>query len=229
MPYQPIENYGIIGNMHTAALVGMNGSIDWLCFPHFDSPSVFAAILDDKKGGWFKIAPVTGGVTNKQIYWPGTNVLVTRFLSAEGVGEVVDFMPVGVREGEPGYHQLVRRVNVVRGVMAFRMECFPAFNYARDAHETSLTSDGAVFSSPEWGLALSASVPLLATDRGAAAEFTLHEGQRATFTLGGKDRRRRNPKQPPPRNERPMNSSGGQWDTGGTGSPSPPTGAGGGR
>ena len=65
MAYQPIENYGIIGNMHTVALVGMNGSIDWLCYPHFDSPSVFAAILDDKKGGWFKIAPTTGGVTNK--------------------------------------------------------------------------------------------------------------------------------------------------------------------
>ena len=113
MAYQPIENYGIIGNMHTVALVGMNGSIDWLCYPHFDSPSVFAAILDDKKGAWFKISPATEGVTHKQIYWPDTNVLVTRFLSADGVGEVVDFMPVGVREDEPGYHQLVRRVNVV--------------------------------------------------------------------------------------------------------------------
>ena len=102
MAYQPIENYGIIGNMHTVALVGMNGSIDWLCYPHFDSPSVFAAILDDKKGGRFKIAPAAGGVTNKQIYWPETNVLVTRFLSADGVGEVIDFMVVGARQGEPG-------------------------------------------------------------------------------------------------------------------------------
>ena len=184
MAYQPIENYGIIGNMHTVALVGMSGSIDWLCYPHFDSPSVFAAILDDKKGGWFKITPATEGATNKQIYWPDTNVLVTRFLSAEGVGEVIDFMPVGVREGDPGYHQLVRRVNVVRGTMAFRMECFPAFNYARDAHETSLTSDGALFSSPKWGLTLSASVSLGATGRGVAAEFTLREDESATFILG---------------------------------------------
>ena len=183
MAYQPIENYGVIGNMHTAALVGINGSIDWLCYPHFDSPSVFAAILDEKKGGWFKIAPTTEGVTNKQIYWPETNVLVTRFLSADGVGEVIDFMPVGVREGEPGYHQLVRMVNVVRGAMAFRMECYPAFNYARDAHETNLTSDGALFSSPGYGLALWASVSLRATDRGAVAEFTLREGEKATFTL----------------------------------------------
>ena len=80
MPYQPIENYGIIGDMHTLALVGMDGSIDWLCFPHFDSPSIFAAILDDKKGGRFKIAPTNKGATHKQFYWPDTNVLITRFL-----------------------------------------------------------------------------------------------------------------------------------------------------
>ena len=75
MGYQPIENYGIIGNMRTAVLVGMNGSIDWFCCPNFDSPSVFASILDDKKGGHFSIAPALGEVTNKQMYWPGTNVL----------------------------------------------------------------------------------------------------------------------------------------------------------
>src|ERR1041385_5612744 len=90
MPYQPIEDYGIIGNLRTAALVGKNGSIDWLCYPQFDSPSVFGAILDDKKGGHFRISPVTTDITLKQLYWPDTNVLVTRFLSADGVGEVVD-------------------------------------------------------------------------------------------------------------------------------------------
>jgi hypothetical protein len=76
MAYQPIENYGIIGDLHSAALVGMDGSIDWLCLPRFDSPSVFAAILDDEKGGRFKIAPVSDGVTRKQLYWPDTNVLM---------------------------------------------------------------------------------------------------------------------------------------------------------
>ena len=70
MAYQPIENYGIIGDLHSVALVGTDGSIDWLCLPHFDSPSVFAAILDDEKGGRFKIAPVSEGVTRKQLYWP---------------------------------------------------------------------------------------------------------------------------------------------------------------
>src|SRR5207253_6367412 len=83
--YQPIENYGVIGNMRTAALVGMDGSIDWLCLPHFDSPSVFAAILDDRKGGRFRIAPARDGLRHKQFYWPDTAVLVTRFLHADGV------------------------------------------------------------------------------------------------------------------------------------------------
>ena len=97
MPYQPIENYGLIGNMRTTALVGMDGSIDWFCFPHFDSPSVFAAVLDDHKGGHFKIAPHCDGLTHKQYYWPDTNVLVTRFLSPDGVGRILDFMPVGFK------------------------------------------------------------------------------------------------------------------------------------
>ncbi len=82
--YQPIENYGIIGDLHTTALVGMNGSIDWLCLPHHDSPSVFAAILDDTKGGWFRISPDMEGATCKQLYWPDTNVLVTRFFTPDG-------------------------------------------------------------------------------------------------------------------------------------------------
>ena len=81
MGYQPIENYGMVGNMRTVALVGMNGSIGWFCCPRFDSPSIFGAILDDEKGGRFKITPVHDGVTYKQLYWPGTNVLVTRFES----------------------------------------------------------------------------------------------------------------------------------------------------
>ena len=78
MAYQPIENYGIVGDLHTIALVGKDGSIDWFCYPHFDSPSVFGAILDDESGGRFRIAP-TGEATHKQFYWPETNVLITRF------------------------------------------------------------------------------------------------------------------------------------------------------
>ena len=98
----------MIGDLHTVALVGLNGSIDWMCFPHFDSPSVFAAILDDEKGGRFQIAPVGEDVTRKQMYLPDTNVLLTRFLSPDGVAEVTDFMPVGEAVGSHGHHQLIR-------------------------------------------------------------------------------------------------------------------------
>src|SRR5690348_12423195 len=95
MTYKPLEDYGVIGDMRTVALIGVDGSIDWLCLPHFDSPSVFAALLDREKGGRFKIAPSAEGVRTKQLYWPETNVLVTTFMAAEGVGELRDFMPAG--------------------------------------------------------------------------------------------------------------------------------------
>jgi len=183
MAYQPIENYGIIGDLHTLALVGMNGSIDWLCCPHFDSPSVFAAILDDKKGGHFKIAPTAEGITHKQFYWPDTNVLITRFLSSDGVGEITDYMPIGESAKGIGQHQLIRRVSVLRGAMAFRMECYPAFNYARDKHQMKVTPDGACFYSPQLSLGLATRVPLKQDDKGVSAEFGLEEGQTATFLL----------------------------------------------
>src|SRR5688500_19125024 len=94
MNYQPIENYGVIGDLNTIALVGLNGSIDFMCFPDFDSPSVFAALLDHEKGGRFQILPAFAQMKTKQLYLPDTNVHLTRFLSEEGVGEITDFMPV---------------------------------------------------------------------------------------------------------------------------------------
>ena len=177
--YQPIENYGIIGNMHTAALVGMDGSIDWLCLPHFDSPSVFAAILDDRKGGRFRIAPARDDLRRKQYYWPGTNVLITRFLHSDGVGEIEDYMPVG--EGAPS--ATVRRVRTVRGALTFRLECRPAFDYARTSHETHMTDHGIRFDGPGISLALCSSIPLKLDGTGVTAEFTLKEGEHATFML----------------------------------------------
>jgi len=181
--YQPIQDYGIIGDMHSAALVGTDGSIDWLCFPHFDSPSVFAAILDDEKGGRFKIAPSAEGAARKQLYWPDTNVLITRFFTPDGVGEIIDYMPVGVPENGHGYHQVVRRVRVVRGKMAFRMECSPAFDYARAEHETEVTTEGAAFRTPGLCLGLSTSIPLEQGAGSAVAEFSLEEGEAAVFVL----------------------------------------------
>ncbi|MBD2770822.1 glycoside hydrolase family 15 protein [Iningainema tapete] len=183
MGYQPIQNYGIIGNMYTTALVGLNGAIDWFCFPFHDSPSVFAAMLDAGKGGHFQISPMTNEVTHKQFYWPETNVLITRFLTPEGVGEITDFMPVGMKAQEQGYHWLVRRVKVIRGCMDFRMECTPAFNYARDEHQTKINSYGAVFHSPTLSLGLSTDIPLQDKDGGVVAKFTLHSGETAVFVL----------------------------------------------
>src|SRR3954468_16141515 len=112
MAYRPIEDCGLIGNMHTAALVGLDGTIDWLCYPRFDSPSVFAALIDDRKGGSFQVAPDCPHAARKQLYWPETNVLITRFLAEEGVAEVADFMPVGMG-GRDGVPCLVRRVHAV--------------------------------------------------------------------------------------------------------------------
>jgi len=145
--------------MHTAALVAMDGSIDWLCYPRFDSASVFARLLDEHKGGFFKIAPAEPGADLKQFYLPETNVLVTRFLTVDGVGEVTDFMPLGFHDG-PHRNLVVRDVHCARGVMKFRMECRPAFNYARTPHEVILGECGARFQTPTMGLSLTASTPL---------------------------------------------------------------------
>ena len=147
--YQPIENYGIIGNMRTAALVGMNGSIDWLCLPHFDSPSVFAAVLDAQTGGRFRISPSGDDFRNKQFYWPDTNILITRFLHADGIGEIEDYMPVGAVGASPD--QLVRRVRVVRGKVSFHLECSPAFDYARASPEIHLGEHGTTSRVPTLG------------------------------------------------------------------------------
>ena len=184
MTYQPIENYGMIGDMHTVALVGTDGSIDWLCVPRFDSPSVFAGILDDGKGGRFKIAPVGDDVTCKQFYWPETNVLITRFLGPHGAAELTDFMPAG-REVSGGKHrlQLIRRVTAVRGILRFRMECRPAFNYARDAHTATITTDGATLVSTSLSLGLATEQPLEKIEGAVVSEFTLSEGETAVFVL----------------------------------------------
>jgi GH15 family glucan-1,4-alpha-glucosidase len=183
MSYQPIENYGIIGDTQTVALVGINGSIDWFCFPRFDSPSVFAAILDDKKGGHFKIAPATDVNSHKQFYWPETNVLITRFLSPDGVAEITDYMPIGGDTTAPGSRQVVRRLEMVRGSMPFRVECYPAFNYARDAHETRISGNGAAFHAPGLSLGLASAVPLKQDANGVFSEFTLQERQTIAFTF----------------------------------------------
>jgi GH15 family glucan-1,4-alpha-glucosidase len=179
--YLPIEDHGIIGDLHTVALVGTDGTIDWFCPERFDSPSVFAAILDNVEGGHYRIAPEGAEYTTKQLYFPDTNVLITRFLTPDGVGEVEDFMAI---HRDPAHRRrLIRRVLCVRGVMRFEVECEPRFDYARDEHETHLHPNGAVFSSPKLSLMLSSQAPLEPTERGARAGFTLSDGQSRTFVL----------------------------------------------
>jgi len=183
MAYDTIESYGVIGNMRTVALVSRSGSIDWMCFPQFDSPSVFGALLDDAKGGRMSIRPCGEAGTSKQLYWPDTNVLVTRFLSADGVAEIHDFMPCTGR-AQPSDNQIVRRLRVVRGTMPFEIVCEPAFDYARESPKVTIVPDGALFESQQCsGLALSSKAPLAATARGARGQIVLNEGQGATFIL----------------------------------------------
>jgi GH15 family glucan-1,4-alpha-glucosidase len=148
--------------------------------PHVDSPSVFAALLDDRKGGRFALAPKASGVRYKQLYWPDTNVLVTRFLSPAGVGEVEDFMPVGVPEAAS---MLVRRARTVRGSLTFELECRPAFDYARASHQTHPIREGVVFEGPGLTLSLGGTVPFTFEDGAARARFTLKEGESCTFAL----------------------------------------------
>lgn len=183
MGYQPIENYGLIGDTHSAALVGQDGSIDWLCYPRFDSPSIFGAILDDRKGGSFRIAPSCPHATRRQLYWPDTNVLATRILSDSGVAEITDFMPMGSR-GIPGAPFLVRKVHSVRGEAPFRIHCRPAFDYARARHETRIDGGSAIFKGPEFALELRGTVDFRPDGEGVAAEFTLKPGETAAFALG---------------------------------------------
>jgi GH15 family glucan-1,4-alpha-glucosidase len=187
--YLPIEDYGVIGDLQTVALVGRNGSIDWYCIPCFDAPSVFGAILDAEKGGSFRIAPPDSpGMSRKQMYLPETNVLITRFLTVDGICEITDFMPVENPKRPTKRHHLIRAVKVIRGTLSFELDCRPAFNYARDPHTLEIVADGAIFRSATLSLALSSSVPLQDDGHGGAqATFTLQEGQLAVFLLDSSD------------------------------------------
>ena len=186
MSYQPIEDYGVIGNMRTAALIGLNGSLDWYCSPHFDSPSIFGAILDEKKGGRFQISADAKEGRHKQSYWFGTNVLVTRFLLTDGILELEDFMPVGLPSDSPEYRHLYRRVRCIRGAVRVLVTCHPAFDYGRKKHHVTIDHNGARFASGSFCLGLSTKVPLKKDGKGGVtADFVLEEGSSQVFLLRG--------------------------------------------
>ena len=142
--YPNIADHGLIGDLQTAALVTTDGKIDFFCAPRFDSPSVFASLLDADRGGYYQIRPDRDDYVTKQLYFPDTAILITRFLTPDGVGEVHDFMPIAGAKATDR-HRLVRQLKVVRGTMRFAVEVQPRFDYGRKPHKLELTDDGAVF------------------------------------------------------------------------------------
>src|SRR5580698_6721649 len=189
--FQPIENYGVIGNMRSVALVSVKGSIDFLCFPNFDSPTVFAALLDPERGGSLCIAPDLDNMRIKQLYLPDTNILLTRFLSDCGVAELTDFMPVvDAKDKQPFGHHIVRMLRVVKGQIKFQMRCAPRFNYARTGHDVCREENGICFApeSREFpSMALHATFPLQVEGKDVVASFTLNAGETAMLAFGQVD------------------------------------------
>ncbi len=179
--YLPVSEHGLIGDLHTVALVGTNGTIDWHCTPAFDAPSVFGSILDADRGGCFELAAAVSAKT-RQVYLPDTNVLITRFFADDGVGEIQDFMPV-CGMAATARHRLVRRVLCARGTMRFRARIAPRFNYGLDPHVLAEADHGVIFTSSSQAIGLSATVPLAHDGRDVTAEFRLAEGESAVFAL----------------------------------------------
>jgi GH15 family glucan-1,4-alpha-glucosidase len=173
-----IEDYGLIGDLHTAALVGRNGSIDWLCLPRFDSGACFTALLGDETHGRWIISPKDEVTNTERRYRPGTLVLETDFETADGVVRVIDFMPR--REGSP---QVMRIVKGLRGRVPMRMELRPRFDYGAVAPMVEPRVDGAAaFVGPD-ALHLSTPVALTVEDRTVTAEFTVPEGASERFVM----------------------------------------------
>ena len=181
--YPNIGDHGLIGDLQTAALVTTDGTLDWFCCPRFDSPSVFASLLDAERGGFYRIAPDRDDYVSRQLYLPDTAVLITRFMTPDGVGEVHDFMPV-VEGPATGRHRLVRNVRVVRGVMRFAIQIEPRFDYGRKPHTMEISESGVVFRSEN----LELTVHGIAPEGSSARELGLtrspdNNGLRWTRTL----------------------------------------------
>ncbi|MFD8792998.1 glycoside hydrolase family 15 protein [Streptomyces vinaceus] len=197
--YPPIADHGLVGDLQTAALVSSRGVIDWFAAPRFDSPSIFASLLDHDGGGYFLLAPEQDEGTWKQLYYPDTAVVVTRFMSPDGVGETVDYMPVHRGLTASDRHTLVRVIRAVRGTVRFSLECRPRFDYARAPHQLDLTEGRATFRAPGATAFLQATFPLERDGQDVRASITLTTGQAeaAVFTTD-----REGSTKPPPAPER---------------------------
>jgi pentatricopeptide repeat protein len=182
-PFPPIADHGLIGDLQTAALVSTDATIDWCCLPRFDSPSVFASLLDRRRGGRFAVKPTSPRYASSQFYFPDTAVLITRFMAPEGVAEVVDFMPINEPKIATENHRIVRAVRGIRGSLSLRVECEPRFDYGRADHRMTLTGEGAVFESP--GLSLTIHGARNAERRGADlyTNVSVEAGMTAGFII----------------------------------------------
>jgi pentatricopeptide repeat protein len=179
--YPNISDHGLIGDLQTAALVTTDGTVDFFCCPRFDSPSVFASLLDADGGGYFKISPDRDDYVTRQLYFPDTAMLITRFMTPDGVGEVLDFMPV--IEGKPtDRHRLVRYLRVARGTMRFVMDLQPRFDYGRAKHTVEVSEAGAVFRSDRMELTVHATGKRREAEGGADVQRA-GDGLRATFSM----------------------------------------------
>jgi GH15 family glucan-1,4-alpha-glucosidase len=198
--YPEISDHGLIGDLQTAALVSTDGTVDWFCCPRFDSPSVFASLLDADKGGYFRVCPGRDDYVTKQLYFPDTAILITRFLTPDGVGEVTDFMPIA-GTSPTNRHRLVRLMRVVRGTMRFMVEIKPRFDYGRHPHKLEITGEGAVFHAGDMELTVHSVGKPPRDGEGPTVErdgddlrmtHTLREGETTGVVLesmGGKPRR----------------------------------------
>ena len=134
-PYSPIDDYAVIGDCRSAALVSCEGSIDWLCWPRFDSPSIFAALLDSDHGGRFQIQP-SGDFRSERRYLPETNVLETTFRTDTGAVALRDLMPVASEEDKhaalTAEHEILREIEGLEGTVELAITYAPRPNYARD-------------------------------------------------------------------------------------------------
>ncbi|MFB7619992.1 glycoside hydrolase family 15 protein [Kitasatospora sp. NPDC056181] len=187
--YPPIADHGLVGDLQTAALVSAGGVVDWFAAPRFDSPSIFAALLDHDRGGYFRFSPEHPDATCKQIYYPDTAVLVTRFMSPDGVGEVVDCMAPDTSLTPTDRHTLIRVVRAVRGSVRVVLECRPRFDYGRADHELQLEPGAAVFRAPGQVAYLQSTFPVTRDGRDVRGEIALDAGQEAAavFTVCGPD------------------------------------------
>jgi GH15 family glucan-1,4-alpha-glucosidase len=185
--YLPVEDYAAIGDGHTLALVGIDGSIDWMCLPELDAPSIFAALLDVARGGSFSLAPACA-YEAKHAYLPHTNVLCTEFETAQGAVRLTDALTIDPAQAAP-WRELAREVEGVWGNVALEWRVRPRFDYARRAVEPRRCADGAVWRDGDLQVGVrswDAGETSIDADSASGA-FELAEGRRALLSLVASD------------------------------------------